>query len=135
MEQLTQFDIENMIYHWDIDISIDSDNDGDPANDVDKEGRWVQVIYDTEGKKNVKLTVYDESESSSVYMVVDVAKSPFDIKTSFKQNSASILLIVLVCGAGLVLAQRYRESNESESEKEEEVMSIDQLFDRADGKL
>ena len=131
----SQFDIENMIYHWDIDISIDSDNDGDPANDVDKEGRWVQVIYDTEGKKNVKLTVYDESESSSVYMVVDVAKSPFDIKTSFKQNSASILLIVLVCGAGLVLAQRYRESNESESEKEEEVMSIDQLFDRADGKI
>jgi len=131
----SQFDIENMIYHWDIDISIDSDNDGDPANDVDKEGRWVQVIYDTEGKKNVKLTVYDESESSSVYMVVDVVKSPFDIKTSFKQNSASILLIVLVCGAGLVLAQRYRESNESESEKEEEVMSIDQLFDRADGKI
>ena len=87
------------------------------------------------GKKNVKLTVYDESESSSVYMVVDVAKSPFDIKTSFKQNSASILLIVLVCGAGLVLAQRYRESNESESEKEEEVMSIDQLFDRVDGKI
>ena len=35
----------------------------------------------------------------------------------------------------MVLAQRYRESNESESEKEEEVMSIDQLFDRADGKI
>ncbi|MBD50983.1 MAG: hypothetical protein CMB08_03560 [Euryarchaeota archaeon] len=131
----SEFDIENMIYHWDIDISIDSDNDGDPANDVDKEGRWVQVIYDTEGKKNIKLTVYDESESNSVYMVVDVAKSPFDIKTSFKQNSASILLIVLVCGAGLVLAQRYRESKELESKNEEGVMSIDQLFDRTDRKI
>lgn len=131
----SQFDIENMIYHWDIDISIDSDNDGDPANDVDKEGRWVQVIYDTEGKKNIKLTVYDESESNSVYMVVDVAKSPFDIKTTFKQNSASILLIVLVCGTGLVLAQRYRESRELESKDEEGIMSIDQLFDRTDGKI
>ena len=131
----SQFDIENMIYHWDIDISIDSDNDGDPANDVDKEGRWVQVIYDTEGKKNIKLTVYDESESNSVYMVVDVAKSPFDIKTTFKQNSASILLIVLVCGTGLVLAQRYRENRELESKDEEGIMSIDQLFDRTDGKI
>jgi hypothetical protein len=131
----SEFDIENMIYHWDIDISIDSDNDGDPANDVDKEGRWVQVIYDTEGKKNVKLTVYDESESNSVYMVVDVAKSPFDIKTTFKQNSASILLIVLFCGAGFTIAQRYRESEESESKKDGEIMSIDQLFDRTDEKI
>ena len=131
----SEFDIENMIYHWDIDISIDSDGDGDPANDVDLEGRWVQVIYDTEGKKNVKLTVYDESESNSVYMVVDVAKSPFDIKTSFKENSASILLIVLVCGAGLVLAQRYRENKELESENKKEVVSIDQLFDGTDGKI
>ena len=68
-------------------------------------------------------------------MVVDVAKSPFDIKTSFKQNSASILLIVLVCGAGLVLAQRYRENKKIESEDEKEVVSIDQLFDATDGKI
>ncbi|MFL2963184.1 MAG: CARDB domain-containing protein [Candidatus Thalassarchaeaceae archaeon] len=125
----SEHDIENMIYHWDIDISVDSDNDGDPANDVDMQGRWVQVIYDTEGMKNVKLTVYDESESNSVYMVVDVAKAPFDFKTSFKENSASILLIILIGVAGIVLAQRYRESKVVESEKEEVPISIDQLFD------
>ena len=68
-------------------------------------------------------------------MVVDVAKSPFDIKTSFKENSASILLIVLVCGAGLVLAQRYRENKELGSENEKEFVSIDQLFDGTDGKI
>ena len=131
----SEFDIENMIYHWDIDISVDSDNDGNPANDVDKEGRWVQVIYDTEGKKNIKLTVYDESESNSVYMMVDVAKSPFDIKTTFKQNSASILLIILICGAGIILAQRYRESKELESENDKEVISVDELFDGTDEKV
>ena len=116
-------------------MCIRDSGDGDPANDVDLEGRWVQVIYDTEGKKNVKLTVYDESERNSVYMVVDVAKSPFDIKTSFEENSASILLIVLVCGAGLVLAQRYRENKELESENKKEVVSIDQLFDGTDEKI
>ena len=95
----SEYDIENMIYHWDTDVSVDSDNDGDPSNDVDIQGRWVQVIYDTEGKKNVKLTVYDESESNSVYMVVNVAKSPFDFTTSIKQNSASILLIITDCSS------------------------------------
>jgi hypothetical protein len=128
----SEFDIENMIYHWDIDISIDSDNDGDPANDIDMQGKWVQVIYDTEGRKNIKLTVYDETESNSVYMIVDVAKSPFDIKTTFKENSALILLIVLVCAAGLIFGQRYRESKELEPKNEKDIVSIDQLFDEAD---
>lgn len=131
----SEYDIENMIYHWDTDVSVDSDNDGDPSNDVDIQGRWVQVIYDTEGKKNVKLTVYDESESNSVYMVVNVAKSPFDFTTSIKQNSASILLIILIALAGTILTLRNKENKESDAREEESAVSIDQIFDNLDDEI
>ena len=130
----SEYDIENMIYHWDIDISVDSDNDGDPSNDIDMQGRWVQVIYETEGKKNVKLTVYDESESNSVYMVVNVAKSPFDFTTSVKQNSASILLIILIATTGTIITLRNKENKESDA-REKSTVSIDQLFDESNNEL
>lgn len=130
----SEYDIENMIYHWDIDISVDSDNDGDPSNDIDMQGRWVQVIYETEGKKNVKLTVYDESESNSVYMVVNVAKSPFDFTTSVKQNSASILLIILIATTGTIIILRNKENKESDA-REKSTVSIDQLFDESNNEL
>ena len=92
----SEYDIKNMLYHWDTDTSFDSDGDGNPSNDVDMMGRWIQVRYDNEGKKVVKLTVYDESESNSITMVVDVDKAPFNLGTSVKEKSSSILLLVLI---------------------------------------
>ena len=45
----SQFDMENMIYIWDLDIQEDSDGDGDPANDQDRSGMWVEDRFDGEG--------------------------------------------------------------------------------------
>ena len=130
----SEYDIKNMLYHWDTDTSFDSDGDGNPSNDVDMMGRWIQVRYDNEGKKVVKLTVYDESESNSITMVVDVDKAPFNLGTSVKENSSSILLLVLILISALVLTTRYMKNTATKPSFPKIADSdIDSLFESTEG--
>lgn len=126
----SEFDIENMIYHWDIDTSLDSDGDGNPSNDIDMIGRWIQVFYDDEGKKVVKLTVYDESESNSITMVVDVSKAPLNFENRIKENSSTILLLILISTGGVFLSIRYRNKEDDKTTNNKlKDSNLDQLFD------
>ena len=85
-------DMESLTFHWDLDISLDSDGDGNPSNDIDMMGRWIEASYDSEGLKQVKLTVIDESESHSVTMDINVATAP----SMLIQHSTSIFGIIIV---------------------------------------
>ena len=64
----SQADMESLVFEWDIDITVDSNGDGNPANDVDYTGRWIEFSYDSGGPKKVQLTVLDDSSSHSVTM-------------------------------------------------------------------
>ncbi len=126
----SDFDIENMIYHWDTDTSFDSDGDGNPSNDVDMIGRWVQVMYSKEGKKVVKLTVYDEIESNSITMIVEVGKAPFNLEKTIKNNTSSILLLILISSIVLFMSIRYKQNLAEKPIKKSSInLNIDELFD------
>jgi len=85
-------DMENLQFNWDLDLTVDSNGDGNPSNDIDMTGRWIEAAFDSEGLKNVKLTVIDESEEHSVTMEINVANAP----TFFDQNSNSMFGIIVV---------------------------------------
>jgi hypothetical protein len=46
-------------HEWDFDVSVDSDGDGDPANDVDATGPIVDFTWYDDYELDVKLTVTD----------------------------------------------------------------------------
>jgi hypothetical protein len=46
-------------YEWDFDVELDSDEDGDPANDVDATGPVVEFTWYDDFEVDVKLTVTD----------------------------------------------------------------------------
>ena len=72
-------DMDALSFHWDLDTSFDSNGDGNPANDIDMTGQWIEFDYSSSGLKQVKLTVNDEDSSHSVLMEIEVSK---------KQNNA-----------------------------------------------
>ena len=70
----SEFDMENMLYVWDLDTEADSDGDGDPTNDVDRQGKWIEVSFPQEGLKTVRMTAYDEGGGASVTLSIQVEK-------------------------------------------------------------
>ncbi|MDP7002466.1 MAG: CARDB domain-containing protein [Candidatus Thalassarchaeaceae archaeon] len=127
----SQLDMDSLQFHWDVDIAFDSDGDGNPANDVDFTGRWIEFTYDSSGLKQAKLTVMDESSSHSVTMEIDVADAPASLSTRITSNPAilALLVLALVCGAfGL---QRFL-ANSPDPEKDEKSPVVPNLdFDDA----
>ena len=92
--------MDSLEFHWDIDITLDSDGDGDPANDVDYTGRWIEFSYDSGGSKKAKLTVLDDSSSHSVTMDLQVAEAPVTFSEELTSNIVPIIFTLIVVSAG-----------------------------------
>ena len=92
--------MDSLIFNWDIDIMEDSDGDGDPSNDVDFSGRWIEFTYASGGLKMVKLTVVDDSSSHSVTMDLQVADPP----ARFSESLISNLIPISIASLILILA-------------------------------
>ena len=121
--------MDSLIFNWDIDIMDDSDGDGDPSNDVDFSGRWIEFTYVSGGLKRVKLTVVDDSSSHSVTMDLQVADPP----ASFSESLMSNLIPISIASLLFILAvYRFSIRNHSktmESTKNEESIDMDAAFD------
>jgi hypothetical protein len=104
----SEYDMENMIYIWDLDIHEDSDGDGDPANDHDRAGMWVEVSFDGEGTRTVQMTAFDEGEGSSVTLVIQVQKTPFSLGGLVSAYGIYIGLLGVIVILGALLMQRLR---------------------------
>jgi len=127
----SELDLESLEFHWDIDVTDDSDGDGDPANDVDFTGRWIEFTYGTGGMKQVKLTVLDESESHSVTMDIEVEEAPFSLGESIQTN-LSLLVLVIFALVGIAFAVQRLLPMEGESEDSPPTrtpVDIDEAFD------
>tara|TARA_B100001123_G_scaffold233319_1_gene261796 strand:- start:7301 stop:10759 length:3459 start_codon:yes stop_codon:yes gene_type:complete len=125
-------DMDSLVFHWDIDVTVDSDGDGDPANDVDFTGRWIEFSYDTGGPKKAKLTVLDDSSSHSVTMDIEVADAPPTVSGTIQSNLVYIVLALLVLsGATYALLLTTRKQGPP-SPKGEERLDIDAAFDGPD---
>ena len=53
-----------LVYHWDLNPSSDSDANGDPTDDPDYIGSSVDVKFDQGGRKDIVVTVFDQSGNS-----------------------------------------------------------------------
>lgn len=52
-------------YWWDVDTSVDSDGNGNPADDHDLSGPTPSLLYSTSGARTVRLTVIDGAGQSA----------------------------------------------------------------------
>ena len=125
----SQADMDSLLFHWDIDITVDSNGDGDPANDVDYTGRWIEFSYDSGGPKKAQLTVLDDSSSHSFTMDLEVAEKPATISGAI-QSSMGIIIFTL---AAILLAawsvMRATGNEASKTPKGPEAMDMDAAFD------
>ena len=120
----------------------DSDGDGDPANDVDRQGMWVEVSFSEEGLKTIRMTAFDEGEGASITLSIQVKKKPFGVSTLIGDYGVYIGLVALIAILLVVLLQRMRSpqsdiSPPSHSEKEfrkirGRKVSMDDAFDDPD---
>ncbi|MEE3231620.1 MAG: CARDB domain-containing protein, partial [Candidatus Thermoplasmatota archaeon] len=133
----SEYDMENMIYIWDLDIHEDSDGDGDPANDHDRSGMWVEVSFDGEGTRTVQMTAFDEGHGSSVTLVIQVQKAPFSLGGLVSAYGIYIGLLGLIAILGVLLMQRLRPPEivieapvfEDRSRRKGKRISMDDAFD------
>ena len=136
----SQFDMENMVYIWDLDIGKDSDGDGNPANDVDREGRWIEVSFSSEGTRTVQMTAFDEGAGSSITLVIQVEKEPFSFGVLMTDYGIYIGLLGLIVILVVVLIQRMRPPEvvieaavtENVSKRRGRRVSMDDAFDDPD---
>ena len=122
-------DMESLQFHWDIDVTHDSDGDGNPSNDVDFTGRWIEFTYDSDGAKQAKLTVLDESSSHSVTMEIQVAEAPFSLSATIKSNIAPILLAILAIVGAVFAISRMGLGKGEDTPKHEAPMDFEAAFD------
>lgn len=136
----SEFDMANMVYVWDLDAEVDSDGDGNPANDIDRQGMWIEVRFSQEGAKTVRMTAYDEGEGASITLSIQVKKEPFGLSTLMADYGIYIGLVALIAILLAVLLQRMRTSqtDAAPSPLQKEVrgrgrkVSMDDAFDDPD---
>ena len=129
----SQVDMDSLQFHWDIDVTHDSDGDGNPSNDVDFTGRWIEFSYDSEGAKQAKLTVLDESSSHSVTMDIQVAEAPFSLSETVKSHLLPAILAIIVIAGAVFAGLRLSPKRSEDSPKSEEPMDFDAAFDDSGG--
>ena len=125
----SQADMDSLEFHWDIDITFDSDGDGDPANDVDYTGRWIEFSYDSGGYKKAKLTVLDDSSSHSVTMDLQVAEAPVTFSEELTSNIVPIIFTLIVVSLGAWVLIRNPWERRPEEEKKASDIDFDAAFD------
>ncbi|MFL2975777.1 MAG: CARDB domain-containing protein [Candidatus Thalassarchaeaceae archaeon] len=125
----SQADMDSLVFHWDIDINDDSDGDGDPANDVDYTGRWIEFSYDSGGPKKAQLTVLDDSSSHSVIMDLEVADKPATISGTIQSSIGLIIVVLAASSLAAWTFLRPGSKDEKEMPKGLQGMDIDAAFD------
>lgn len=64
---------ENLIYTWDFDDTVDTDEDGDFTNDVDATGNITTHAYNKKGFFDVTLIVWDEGGlNDTVWITIEI---------------------------------------------------------------
>ena len=123
-------DMENMIYSWDMDVSRESDGDGDKTNDNDILGKIVEWEFNNAGSIIVQLTVDDGDATNSIRLTIQVEEKPFSV-TSFILSPLGILIIaiLILSIAGIPAIMKKRKRIENDEFKVPSKGSIDDAFD------
>jgi len=126
----SQVDMDSLVFQWDIDVTVDSDGDGNPANDVDYTGRWIEFSYDSGGPKKAQLTVLDDSSSHSVIMDLEVADKPTTISGTIQSNIGLIIIFLLAVSLAAWAFSRTKTKDQEEVPKGSQEIDFDAAFDQ-----
>jgi len=99
-------DMDKLRFEWDLDTSTDWDDDGDPANDIElvtELNQPLRHIFLSEGTKNIRLRVSDESATSTVDFVVTVEPEDKKLFGWIDKNTAGVSNYVVILGLVLAL--------------------------------
>ncbi len=123
-------DMENMVYSWDMDISKDSNGDGDKTNDQDILGKIVEWEFNDAGSIVVQLTVDDGDSADSMRITIQVKEKPFSV-TAFILSPIGILIIaiLILSIAALPAIMKKRNKIEHDEFKVPSKGTIDDAFD------
>ena len=92
----TPSDTPFLSYAWDLDITSDSDGDGNPANDRDMGGYSIQTSFSGDGKRIVRLMVNDGTQVSTWDIEVKVNPAPQPVGVIIASGIALISILVLI---------------------------------------
>jgi hypothetical protein len=95
-------DQPNLIYQWDLDTSVDSDDDGDATNDIDESGMEIWFKFDETGEQTIRLTVIDDNGAQDTKDYTVLVMEGDGGLFSFFGSGGMISSIVMILG--LILA-------------------------------
>ena len=83
-------DIQDLTVAWDIDVSVDSNEDGIPDNDADLIGKAVTHVFTQDGLQSVKVMAWDEDPERPGVKVITFAVLPAD-RTPLERIGAALV--------------------------------------------
>jgi len=126
----TESDLSLLIFTWDLDITTDSNGDGDAANDPDMITSRTSPLrhsFKTPGTKYIRLIVADEGYSSTSDVTIEVTSGSGGFLGAMGETAGiSNLLIVLVIIGALVavgVTMGMKKSGDEINLSEEESLS------------
>ena len=126
------FDMENMQYWWDMDISKDSDNDGDKSNDKDITGKIVEWSFSSAKNTVIQLTVHDGDSSDSMRITIQVQEKPFALTDVLLNPMFIGLILISILGIIGGVLMRKKNTPLVVSSITESRHSMDDAFDDPD---
>lgn len=130
-------DLEILRFTWDFDTTTDSDDDGDPGNDIDEitsTGEPLRHVFTTPGVRNIRMTVSDESDSSSIDLTITVTDSEAGLFGWFNEASGGFSPIVLglaIVLLGLLMVLLFTSTRRRPARGEEDWMFTGATFDES----
>lgn len=100
----------NLRYHWDINPSKDTDNNGDPRDDPDYIGANVDLLFDTAGTKTVVVTVFDASNNTDTRTFTIVVEESVESSTNFGLIAVVLFIFVVTLSISFIGYRRWQSS-------------------------
>ena len=100
----------NLRYHWDIDPSKDTDQNGNPTDDPDYIGSKVDLVFGTAGTKTVVVTVFDASNNTDTRTFTIVVEESVESSTNFGLVVVVLFIFVVTLSISFIGYRRWQSS-------------------------
>ncbi len=120
-------------YLWDLDITVDSDDDGTPDNDVDLETTEpkAELEYTKEGPYTAYLRVVDQSgvQSNPFSISIKIEKESDDDEIPIALIGGGVVILALAGVGGFIAYQKYMLEDDEDDEYDDDYYGDDNYGD------
>lgn len=112
-------DMSLLSYYWDLDITYDNNNDGDPANDIDgisSSNGPLRHTFDKPGIKNIRLIVSDGDATDTSDITIEIVEESKGFLGAMGETAGIsnllIVLLIVICallGVGFTIMKKETE--------------------------